>query len=150
LHQNVIFTIVPEGQDVREVYLNKKTGICAADISGKILLGCSTIDTVTSLQVKDHISQSFPTALVYDTPISGGVSGAEAATLAIYVGIRDSDPNFTFLKELLLLIGKNIIPCGGPSLGLAVKLSNNYLAGVIVCLGVASRSKLERDQSTPD
>ena len=28
-------------------------------------------------------------------------------------------------------MGSKIIPCGGPSLGLAAKLSNNYLSGII-------------------
>lgn len=123
--------MVPEGAHVRSVYLDPTTGICATDISKKLLIDCSTIDTATSLAVKDHISKHFPSASFYDAPVSGGVVGAVKGTIAIFLGCSESDPNIERLRPLLLLMGKEVIPCGGPSLGLAAKLSNNYLSGII-------------------
>jgi 3-hydroxyisobutyrate dehydrogenase len=123
--------MVPEGSHVRTVYLDPETGICSTDISNKLLVDCSTIDTATNLEVKDHIAQTFSSASFYDAPVSGGVVGAINGTIAIFLGCAETDPNFDRLRQLMELMGKQVIPCGGPSLGLAAKLSNNYLSGVI-------------------
>lgn len=124
-------TMVPEGAHVRAVYLDPTIGVCCADISNKLLIDCSTIDTATSLAVKDHINENFPSASFYDAPVSGGVIGAIKGTIAFFLGCAESDPNSARLTHLMSLMGGQIIPCGGPSLGLAAKLSNNYLSGII-------------------
>lgn len=123
--------MVPEGSHVRAVYLDPNTGVCSTDISDKLLVDCSTIDTATNLEVKEHIAQKFPSASFYDSPVSGGVVGAIKGTIAIFLGCAATDPNFGRLTQLMELMGKQVIPCGGPSLGLAAKLSNNYLSGII-------------------
>ena len=129
--QETIVTMVPEGSHVRSVYLDPEDGVCSTDISNKLLIDCSTIDTATSLAVKDHITKNFPSASFYDSPVSGGVVGAVKGTIAFFLGCAESDPNVKRLNHLMSLMGKQIIPCGGPSLGLAAKLSNNYLSGLI-------------------
>ncbi|KAF2704655.1 hypothetical protein K504DRAFT_472024 [Pleomassaria siparia CBS 279.74] len=126
-----VISMVPEGAHVRSVYLDPKNGVCSTDISNKLLIDCSTIDTATSLAVKDHIATNFPSASFYDSPVSGGVVGAVKGTIAFFLGCAESDPNVKRLTYLASLMGKQIIPCGGPSLGLAAKLSNNYLSGII-------------------
>jgi len=129
--KDIIITMVPEGSHVNSAYLDEKHGICNSDISGKLLIDCSTIDTATSLQVKDHIAQKFPTASFYDSPVSGGVVGANKGTIAFFLGCAEEDNNLARITELLKLMGGQVIPCGGPSFGLAAKLSNNYLSGII-------------------
>ncbi|KAF2475337.1 3-hydroxyisobutyrate dehydrogenase mitochondrial precursor [Lindgomyces ingoldianus] len=129
--REIVVTMVPEGSHVRSVYLDPQNGICSTDISTKLLIDCSTIDTATSLAVKGYISQNFPTASFYDSPVSGGVVGAIKGTIAFFLGCAESDPNVKRLTHLMSLMGKEVIPCGGPSLGLAAKLSNNYLSGII-------------------
>lgn len=123
--------MVPEGAHVRTVYLDPTDGVCCANISNKLLIDCSTIDTATSLEVKHHIGEVYPSALFYDAPVSGGVIGAVRGTIAFFLGCAESDPNAARLTHLMSLMGAQIIPCGGPSLGLAAKLSNNYLSGII-------------------
>jgi 3-hydroxyisobutyrate dehydrogenase-like beta-hydroxyacid dehydrogenase len=129
--QDTIITMVPEGSHVRSVYLDPSHGVCSADVSNKLLIDCSTIDTATSLKVKEHVEKHFPTASFYDSPVSGGVVGAIKGTIAFFLGCAESDPNIKRLTPLMEMMGKQVIPCGGPSLGLAAKLSNNYLSGVI-------------------
>ena len=123
--------MVPEGSHVRQVYLHPDTGICSTDISRKLLIDCSTIDTATNLEVKEHITSSFTDAAFYDAPVSGGVIGALAGTLAVFLGCAETDPNLPTITSLLSFFAKQIIPCGAPSHGLAAKLSNNYLSGLI-------------------
>ncbi|KAF9697779.1 hypothetical protein EKO04_004186 [Ascochyta lentis] len=128
---DTILTMVPEGSHVRTVYLDPQTGICSSNISNKLLIDCSTIDTATNLAVKEHIAHNFPSASFYDAPVSGGVAGASTGSIAIFLGCGATDANYGRLTQLMKLMGKQVIPCGGPSLGLSAKLSNNYLSGII-------------------
>lgn len=123
--------MVPEGSHIRSVYLDPQAGICATDVNKKLLIDCSTIDAATSLYVKDYIKNKFPSASFYDAPVSGGVIGAKKGTIAFFLGCAEDDPNLSRVTDLLNMMGKQIIPCGGPSFGLAAKLSNNYLSGII-------------------
>ena len=54
--------MVPEGSHVRAVYLTPETGVLASDIGSKILIDCSTIDTGTSLAVRDACAERHPNA----------------------------------------------------------------------------------------
>jgi 3-hydroxyisobutyrate dehydrogenase len=123
--------MVPEGSHVRSVYMDPTNGLCATDLSGKLLVDCSTIDTATCLTVKAHIAAHLPLAHFYDAPVSGGAVGAANGVLAFFLGCSKDDPNLPRLETLLSLMGKKIIPCGGPSLGLATKLAHNYLGAII-------------------
>ncbi|KAL2832253.1 NAD binding domain of 6-phosphogluconate dehydrogenase-domain-containing protein [Aspergillus pseudoustus] len=127
----VIITMVPEGAHVRSVYLAEPNGICSIDLQDRILIDCSTIDTATNLAVKQRITDSHGRASFYDAPVSGGTLGAQKGTIAFFLGCADEDPKFAMLSSLLRLMGKQVIACGGASLGLASKLCNNYLSGLI-------------------
>jgi 3-hydroxyisobutyrate dehydrogenase len=129
--QQIILTMVPEGAHVKAVYLTPDTGVLAADISSKLLIDCSTIDTATSLLVRDSIAEKFPSASYYDSPVSGGSLGAARATLTFMLGCAEDDVHYEVLRGLLGLLGTSIFPCGGPSLGLTAKLCNNYCSGLI-------------------
>ena len=90
----------------------------------------STIDTATTLAVRSAILEKYPSAAYYDAPVSGGDIGADAATLTIMVGCAQDDANFPRISEFLGTMGKDIVACGGPSLGLVCKLCNNYLSAI--------------------
>ena len=138
--QNVVITMLPEGEHVRSVYIGSPSAICSTNLSGKLLVDCSTIDTASSLKVMKHIREKYPTAAFYDAPVSGGVIGAENGTLAIFLGCDEQDGNLSSLTDVLTLMGENIIPCGAPSHGLVAKLANNYLYGII---GIASTEAMD-------
>ncbi|KAB5513593.1 NAD binding domain of 6-phosphogluconate dehydrogenase-domain-containing protein [Coniochaeta sp. 2T2.1] len=138
LRSELIITMLPEGRHVRTVYLDPDTGILAGLLASdgeaaaaKTVIDSSTIDTATSLHVKEQLAAKSPGTTFYDAPVSGGVLGAERGTMAFFLGAGSSDPKLPLLQPLLKLMGAQVIPCGGPSLGLAAKLSNNYLSGII-------------------
>lgn len=133
--QDIIFTMVPEGSHVRDVYMSTPHGICAADISNKVLIDCSTIDIATCLAVRDHIATNFPSTRFYDAPVSGGTIGAANGQLSFFLGCHENDPTLPDLQGLLANMGQKTIPCGGPTLGLAAKLAHNYLGGIIFIAG---------------
>lgn len=123
--------MVPEGAHINSVYLDERTGVCAVDLEDRILVDCSTIDLATSLEVQDHISKNHPRASFYDAPVSGGTLGAEKGSIAFFLGCSIADPLLESLTGMLSLMGGKIIPCGKFSSGLASKLCNNYLSGLI-------------------
>ncbi|KAF5490276.1 Cytochrome P450 monooxygenase atE [Colletotrichum fructicola] len=129
--EDIIFTMLPEGSHVRAVYLDPVDGILHSKISARLLLDCSTIDTETSLAVSTAVKSRFPDVAFYDAPVSGGTLGAVAASLTLMVGCSENDSNWSLVEGLLGLVGKNIIACGGPGMGLTAKLCNNYCSGLI-------------------
>ncbi|KAF9071672.1 NAD binding domain of 6-phosphogluconate dehydrogenase-domain-containing protein [Rhodocollybia butyracea] len=132
-HAECFISIVPEGSHVKSVYLTPERGALAADTAGKLFIDCSTIDPGTSLEVGRAVVASHLTnpPRFYDAPVSGGTLGAEKGTLTFMVGASESDPSFPLLQRIFSCMGTSIHPIGGPSLGLAAKLSNNYLSGMI-------------------
>ena len=125
--------MLPEGSHVRTVYLDPSNGILNAKLDATLLVDCSTIDTKTSLAVGDEIRRHSPATSFYDAPVSGGTLGARAASLTFMVGCADdgSDPQYPLLHGLLNLMGKTIVACGQPGMGLTAKLCNNYCSGLI-------------------
>ena len=63
-----------------------------------------------------------------DAPVSGGVAGATAGTLAIMVGGAAAD--FAEARPALDAMGANIIHVGAVGAGEVAKLCNNLIAGV--------------------
>jgi 3-hydroxyisobutyrate dehydrogenase len=63
-----------------------------------------------------------------DAPVSGGVVGAEAATLTFMAGGGESE--FAEALPLLEAMGKKAVHCGGPGAGQAAKICNNMILGV--------------------
>ncbi|CAF0982279.1 unnamed protein product, partial [Didymodactylos carnosus] len=64
-----------------------------------------------------------------DAPVSGGVTGAEKATLTFMVGAKTSN-DFEKVKEILSVMGKNIVHAGTNGNGLAAKIANNMLLAI--------------------
>jgi 3-hydroxyisobutyrate/3-hydroxypropionate dehydrogenase len=123
--------MVPEGRNVKEVFCNEETGVLTGPVNGKTFVDCSTIDPPTSIEVGKTVAEKSPTARFYDVPVSGGVSGAEHATLSFLAGTSEDDAYFKdSLRPLLEMMGKNIFCVGGPGQGLVAKLCNNYLSGI--------------------
>lgn len=121
----VIITMLPAGQHVNDVYTGPG-GLIASAADGALLIDCSTIDVETARKVASAASDA-GLAMV-DAPVSGGVVGAQAATLTFMVG--GSDEAFARAKPILDNMGKNIIHAGGAGNGQAAKICNNMLLGI--------------------
>jgi 3-hydroxyisobutyrate dehydrogenase len=64
-----------------------------------------------------------------DAPVSGGIGGAQAASLAIMVG--GSDAEFAASRDLLDRMGAKIVHAGPVGSGHAIKALNNLLSATI-------------------
>lgn len=123
--------MVPEGSHVRTAFLDETNGILAATPSSRILIDCSTIDRETSLLVHAETKKRHPDSSFFDAPVSGGEVGAQKGTLTIMVGAAEDDARLPFVRDVLGLMGANIVACGGPGLGVTTKLTNNYCSALI-------------------
>ena len=93
----------------------------------RLIMDFSTIDPVTSKRIANAIEAAgFGTYL--DAPMSGGVVGARAGTLAFMVG--GTPETFARAEPVLATMGKRIIHCGPQASGLSAKLANNYLLAI--------------------
>ena len=120
----VVITMLPAGEHVREVYLGEG-GVLAAVAPATLLIDSSTIDVETARRVA-QAAQERGLAMI-DAPVSGGVAGAQAATLTFMVG--GADDAFERARPLLEAMGKTIVHAGGPGNGQAAKICNNMILG---------------------
>lgn len=122
---DAIFTSLPTGKEVDEVYLGEG-GLLDAAQKGQLFIDLSTVAPETSRRLAKHATSRGADAI--DAPVSGGVRGAEAASLTVMVG--SSKAAFERARPLLSLIGKNVIHVGDHGAGQVAKLCNNLVAGV--------------------
>jgi 3-hydroxyisobutyrate dehydrogenase len=122
---DVVITMLPAGQHVREVYLGT-SGIIENANAGTLLIDCSTIDVETARAVA--AAAEAKGLLMLDAPVSGGVGGATAGTLTFMVG----GPERAYDRALSILqqMGKTIVHAGGAGNGQAAKICNNMILGV--------------------
>ncbi len=121
---DVVITMLPAGEHVREVYTGDG-GIIAALAPGTLLIDCSTIDVETARAVNRAAAQAGFEML--DAPVSGGVAGAEAGTLTFMVG--GADDAFARAEPVLAVMGKTIVHAGPSGNGQAAKICNNMILG---------------------
>jgi 3-hydroxyisobutyrate dehydrogenase len=121
---DVLITMLPSGNEVREVYLGP-AGVLESANPGTLLIDSSTIDVETARLVA-AAAQGRGLSMV-DAPVSGGVGGAQAATLTFMVG--GTEAAFIRAKPVLEGMGKTIVHAGGPGNGQAAKICNNMILG---------------------
>ena len=119
----VVITMLPAGTHVKEVCLG---GLFDTLPAGTLVIDCSTIDVDTAREV--HAAAAAKGLAMVDAPVSGGVGGAEGATLTFMVG--GADDAFARAKPVLEKMGKTIVHCGGPGNGQAAKICNNMMLGI--------------------
>ncbi|HEX5957998.1 MAG TPA: NAD-binding protein, partial [Hyphomicrobiaceae bacterium] len=66
--------------------------------------------------------------LSLDAPVSGGVGGAEAATLTFMCG--GAKEAFEAASPILEAMGKRVVHCGDAGAGQAAKICNNMILGI--------------------
>ena len=121
----VVITMLPEGRHVREVYLGDD-GIIAHAKPGCLLIDCSTIDVDSARAVNEAaLARGLE---VLDAPVSGGVAGAENATLTFMVG--GSEAGVARARPILEPMGKAVVHTGPSGNGQAAKICNNMLLAI--------------------
>ena len=125
---SVVFTMFQTGQQVLDAYRGSDgaDGLLSVAASGTLFVDCSTIAVDDARAVHELAEAAGHRSL--DAPVSGGVVGAENATLAFMVG--GSDEDFEAARPLLEAMGRRVVHCGGAGLGQAAKVCNNMILAV--------------------
>jgi len=125
---DIVITMLPAGRHVIAAYTGtvEEPGLLAVARPGTLFIDSSTIAVDDARSAHDLAVAAGHHHM--DAPVSGGVVGAVAGTLAFMVG--GSDEDFTTALPVLEVMGKRIVHCGGSGLGQAAKVCNNMILGV--------------------
>ena len=126
----VTLTSLPVPRDVEAVVLGEK-GILEGASPGDVYMDLSTNSPTMIRRI--HETCAARDVNVLDAPVSGGVYGAAAATLAVMVG--GDEAIFNRMKPTLDAIGSHVVYCGPIGNGMVCKICNNMLSmgiGVLV------------------
>ena len=122
---SAVITMLPEGKHSKEIYLGDN-GIINKVSKDCLLIDCSTIDIETSKEIGKVAKNKG--IMMIDAPVSGGVMGAQKATLNIMVG--GSKEAFERALPILKVMGKNIYHAGDIGSGNGAKICNNMALGI--------------------
>src|ERR1700724_569225 len=139
----VVITMLPAGEQVRQVHLGEQ-GLIETVAADTLLIESLTIMVETAPEVAQAADEKG--LAMIDAPVSGGVAGAQAASLTFMVGgFADA---FERAYPVLETMGKTIVHAGGPGNGQAAKICNNMILGasmIVVCEAFLLAEKLGLD-----
>ena len=126
-NSEVVVTMLPEPQHVKEVVLGKN-GVAEGLKSGTVVIDMSTIDPYTSQEVGAELKKRGIDMV--DSPVGKTSEHAATGTLTLMVG---GDPKVVEkVKPVLDCMGSETYYCGGLGMGHAMKITNNLLATTIM------------------
>jgi 3-hydroxyisobutyrate dehydrogenase len=120
---DAVVTMLPAGKDTLAVWSG---GMLKAAAPGTLIVDSSTIDVASARAAHKLAADARLPSL--DAPVSGGVGGAEAATLTFMCG--GAKEAFDRAKPILEAMGKRIVHCGDNGAGQAAKICNNMMLAV--------------------
>jgi 2-hydroxymethylglutarate dehydrogenase len=121
----ITLTSLPASPDVEAVYL-QPGGLVESARPGSLLIDLSSVLPSTVRKIAPRAAEHGVDFL--EAPVSGGVSGARAATLAIMVG--GEAEVLARAQPVLRAIGPNIFHVGPVGAGNTIKSINNMMAAV--------------------
>ena len=129
----IVFTSLPVPRDVEAVALGEN-GVLEGATPDMIYVDLSTNSPTMIRSIHQTCAQKG--VVVLDAPVSGGVYGAAAGTLAVMVG--GDEETFKKVKPALDSIGTHVVYCGPIGNGSVCKICNNLLSmGIGVLLSEA-------------
>jgi 3-hydroxyisobutyrate dehydrogenase len=117
-----VITMLPDTPDVRQVVLGPG-GVIEGAAAGTIVADMSTILPSACEEIAQSLAGRGVAFL--DAPVSGGVQGAESASLSIMVGGQEE--TFNRFRPLFQTMGKKIVHMGPTGSGAMAKLCNQVV-----------------------
>jgi 3-hydroxyisobutyrate dehydrogenase-like beta-hydroxyacid dehydrogenase len=123
-HSECVFLCVGNTEMSREVILGAR-GLAEGACEGLVIADCSTISPSASRRMAAELASRKIDFL--DAPCTGSKKGSEDGTLTFMVG--GDEQVFARVRPYLRAMGTQLYYCGGPGMGLQVKLSQNMIIG---------------------
>ncbi len=127
-HADVVFTSLPGSPEVERLYL-EAGGLIDAARPGAVLVDLSSV--LPSTPRKLEAAAKAKGVHFLEAPVSGGVTGARAATLAIMTG--GDAAVLERVRPVLQNIGPNIYHIGAVGSANTLKAINNMMSNVNAC-----------------
>lgn len=124
---DVVITMISNDAAIREVYWGEN-GIFAGTRSGITLIDSSTISPTLAKELAAEAEAHGASFL--DAPVTGSKPAAEGGTLVFMVG-GDTD-KISEVENILLAMGRKVIPMGANGSGSIAKLAHNTIVGINV------------------
>lgn len=121
-----VISMLPAGKHVDGLYVSGDDPLFDHTKEGVVIIDSSTIDADTARKVAKAAEKRGISFM--DAPVSGGVGGAKAGTLAFMVGATTDQ--FEKAKPVLEAMGKNIFHAGDHGAGQVAKACNNMLLAI--------------------
>lgn len=131
-HSDIIFTMLPNSQHVKEV-ITGDNGILNGASKGSVIIDMSSISPVVSKELASLVAKAGLNML--DAPVSGGEPKAIDGTLAIMAG--GDEEVFLSVLDVLHVLGEAVTLVGDNGCGATAKLANQ----IIVNLNIAAMSE---------
>ena len=122
--REIIITMLPTGADVRAVLMETDGGLAGHLGPGTLVVDMSSSEPVGTRELGAELAAH--DIVLIDAPVSGGVLGAEAATLTIMIGGENEDA-IGRATPVLEAMGGNLFRTGPLGSGHAMKALNNYV-----------------------
>ncbi|MEW2508067.1 NAD(P)-dependent oxidoreductase [Amycolatopsis sp. NPDC047767] len=132
---DAVFTMLQNGSVVEQV-LTGPDGAFMNMPAGSVVVDCSTIGFETARSLADQAREQGVGFV--DAPVSGGVEGAEQASLTLMLGGDARDVGIA--EPLLKSVGSYIVHVGPSGDGQAMKVVNNAMLGV--CMASACEASV--------
>ena len=129
---DVVITMLPASAQVAEVIADGTDTLLAGLKPGSLLIDMTSGQPTITRTLAERVAAAG--SMMIDAPVSGGVSRAKTAQLAIMVG---GDPDaIARARSVLETIGSSILPCGAIGAGQAMKALNNLVSAGGFLIGI--------------
>ena len=122
-HADIVMLCLADTAVVREVVFGAG-GIAEGAKSGQLLVDFSSLEPTATREMAATLTEKTGMAWL-DSPVSGGVGGAEAGSLAIMVGGEAAD--LQRVRAVLLNLGQRVTHMGGVGAGQVTKACNQMI-----------------------
>jgi 3-hydroxyisobutyrate dehydrogenase len=141
---DIVMLCLADTAAVREVVFGP-SGVASTAKPGQLLLDFSSVEPAATREMAAELERLSGMRWV-DAPVSGGVPGAEAGTLAIMAGGRGEDVDF--LRPLLAHLGQRVTHMGAVGAGQVTKVCNQMIVAcnalvIAEVVGLAERSGVD-------
>ena len=145
-HADVVMLCLADTAVVREVVFGPG-GIAEGGKSGQLLVDLSSLEPAATREMSAQLASQAGMSWL-DAPVSGGVVGAEAGSLAIMVGGTAAD--LERVRPVLLSLGQRVTHMGAVGAGQVTKACNQMIVAcnalvIAEVVALAERSGVQAD-----
>ncbi|MDH3283073.1 MAG: NAD(P)-dependent oxidoreductase [Gammaproteobacteria bacterium] len=123
----VVIVMVSDTRAVEDVLFGPE-GVVSGIAPGAIVVDMGTTEVLATRRFAERLAAGDVDYV--DAPVSGGVVGAQAGSLAIMVGARA--PTFAEVRPVFEILGENITHVGDIGAGQVAKAANQIIVGLTI------------------